>query len=330
MSAPPLVTPRHSDLADVRRCLPDLLNRPTTVITPIAAGLSDAGVFRVDVGDQHFVLKITPPDEPLAGWRHQLQVQRAAGALGIAPAVVHIDEDRRAVLSALVADQSWAAYFGNPATRDAAIAALGLLLRTRRELPIPPGLEAADPRRVLHDLWRALLADCTLPTFVRDAVDALDAEVPPAPIASRVMSHNDVNPSNLVFDGTRVLLLDWQTAAPNDPLYDVAAVAMFCRMDEATCRQLLAAHDDAPVATLPDAFRYYRRCAAVISGVAALRAARARGHAGSAVAVDATPSLGEVYQQLRSGTGEIRSLTGQWTFGLALVKESALGIRVGR
>lgn len=41
------------------------------------------------------------------------------------------------------------------------------------------------------------------------------------------------------------------------------------------------------------------------------------------MAVEATPSLGEIYQQLRAGTNDIQSVAGQWTFGLALVKEAA-------
>ena len=86
------------------------------------------------------------------------------------------------------------------------------------------------------------------------------------------------------------------------------------------CDQTRAMHD-APVDVLPEAFRYYRRLAAVISGTAALRMALSRGHAGGEVAAELTPSLGEVYQLLRTGTFDIGSVSGQWTFGLALVKE---------
>gem|GEM_PF-2506410 len=72
---------------------------------------------------------------------------------------------------------------------------------------------------------------------------------------------------------------------------------------------------------LPDSFRFFRRCAAVLSGVAALSAARLRGHTGGESTRDATPSLGEVYQQLRSGTLDVGSVGGQWTFGVALFRE---------
>ncbi|MBK6496561.1 MAG: hypothetical protein IPG05_15920 [Gemmatimonadetes bacterium] len=55
-----------------------------------------------------------------------------------------------------------------------------------------------------------------------------------------------------------------------------------------------------------------------------MSAARARGHVGIEIPADeATPTLGEIYQQLRAGTIDIQGVAGQWTFGLALVKEAA-------
>jgi hypothetical protein len=218
-------------------------------------------------------------------------------------------------------DRSFVAHLRHPETGDAAIVALGQMLRRRRELPIPAGMAPADPVRALQDIWHTLPPGFTRPTFVRDAVDAMGGERWPASADAVVMSHNDVNPTNLVFDGARVMLVDWQTAAPNDAMYDLAVIALFLRLDEATCRQLVAAHNDAPVDVLPDAFRVFRRWAAVLSGVAALNAARLRGHTGGEIARDATLSLGDVYQQLRTGTLDLRSTGGQWTFGLALVKE---------
>ncbi|MBK7596849.1 MAG: phosphotransferase [Gemmatimonadetes bacterium] len=322
MALPPELTPPDSP-ADWQLALPSAMRGPATTLTRIGKGMSGAAVFRVDAGDHAYVLKLTSPDEPLGPWQARLAVQRAAATAGLAPELVHVDEARRAVLSALVVDRSWPAQFGNPATRGAAIHALGRMLAHRAHLPTPPGMGRADVRPVLQAMWSALSAEATLPLFVRETVTALLAEPPVTACESLVMSHNDVNPSNLVFDGTRVMLLDWDTAAPNDPLYDLATVAMFFRMDHESCQQLVAAHDDAPIGELPEAFRTYRRCAAALSGVAALGAARSRGHAGGEIAAEATPSLGEVYQQLRAGTIDIQSVAGQWTFGLALVKEAA-------
>lgn len=324
-TAIPSVYAAPPDLAELQDCLPSAMRGAGVAVTRIAVGMSGAGVYRVDTVDQSFVLKLTSADEPVLEWRNRLEVQRAAAGLGIAPAVVHVHEPRRAVLSALVVDRSFAAQLGDPDRRDGALEALGRMLGQRRELPIPPAMQPADPARALEAMWQAMPAAFTVPSFVRSAVQSLLVLRPSTSATPLVMSHNDVNPTNLVFDGARVMLVDWQVTAPNHPLYDLAAIAMFFRLDDAAVCRLIAAHDgalvDEMVDGVPETFRYYRRCAAVLSGVAALHASRSQGHQGGNVAIDATPSLSEVYQQLRSGAFDIRTADGQWTFGLALVKE---------
>jgi thiamine kinase-like enzyme len=45
-----------------------------------------------------------------------------------------------------------------------------------------------------------------------------------AGLAGLVSSHNDPVPSNILFDGERLWLIDWESAYRNDPLVDVAIV----------------------------------------------------------------------------------------------------------
>jgi aminoglycoside phosphotransferase (APT) family kinase protein len=186
-------------------------------------------------------------------------------------------------------------------------------------LPIPPDAVAATPRAHLEH-FTAALANATVPAFVRTAQERALSEPEPPVEREPVVSHNDVNPSNLVWDGERVRLLDWDTAAPNDPFYDLAAAATFMRMDEATCLALLEAHDGVAPAALPARFAYWRRMVATMCGSIFLSLARHRGYAGSSA--DQGMTLAEAYAQMRSGTLVVATGEGQWTFGLALLRES--------
>ena len=304
-------------------CLPEALRGPATTITRVAAGNSGAGVYRVEAGGQAYVLKVSVEGEPLAAWRSKLHIQRLAADAGLAPRVVHVDEDRRAIVSAFVADRSFMAFYGDPRTREAALALLGQTIRRVHDLPLRPDAISRDPRELLTALWSGL-EGFAVPAFVGDAVRRMLAEEPPTRERAPVLSHNDVNPTNLVYDGERVLLLDWDTAGPNDPLYDLAAIAVFLRMDEATCRALIAAHDGTPVSALPAGFTYSRRLVAVVCGAAFLYLARHAGHAGATggETLEGAPSLGDIYQQMRSGSLSIAAADGRWAFGLALVKTS--------
>jgi len=313
----------------LEECLPAELRRPDTTITRVAVGFSCAAVHRVDAAGQTFMLKVSD-DRPLPSWRHQLALLQRAADAGLAPRVVHSDETRRAVLSAFVVDRSFPMFYGNPATRDAAIAALAQLLRRVHALPLPsatapanPRSNGTGPREFLAQVWSALAAAGAVPAFVNEAIERVVAEETPASDRAPVLSHNDVNPTNLIFDGEKLLLLDWDTAGGNEPFYDLATVALFLRMDDAACRALLAAYDDAPVASLPARFAYDRRLVAAVCGAMFLQMALGRGHAGApGDTLDSTTSLGDVYQQMRTGAVNVATAAGQWAFGLALVKAS--------
>ena len=309
---------------DFEACLPAELRGPTTTVTRIAAGLSGAGVYRVQTAGGAFVLKISGEDAPLSRWSRTLRVQRLAANAGLAPRIVHVDEARRAVVSAFVVDRSFPALYSDPRTREAALLLLGQTLRRVHALALPADADPSDPRQFLTDLWSGLGTSCALPDFVGDAVRRALAEEPPALERARVLSHNDVNPTNLAYDGESLRLLDWDATGANDPFYDLATISVFLRMDEPTCLRLLAAYDGEPISTLPARFAYDRRLVAVLCGTLFLDLARRGGHAGATglESLDATPSLGELYPRIRSGTLNPATADGQWWFGLALVKAS--------
>jgi thiamine kinase-like enzyme len=311
-------------IVDLQSCLPKDLQGHSTTITPITRGMSGAGVYRVEAGEQAFALKISGAGEHIEGWRARIQIQRLAADAGLAPRIVHVDEERRAVVSEFVADRSFPALYGDPRTRNAAIALLGQTLARVHALPIPPGSEPANPRQLLVDHWSELGPGFAVPAFVADAVKQRRAEEPPAPERPAVLSHNDVNPSNLVYDGEALRLVDWEHAWVNDPYYDLAAISAFLRMDEATCLKLLTAYDGEPVSTLPARFVYDRRVVSVMCGVVFMQLAREAGYsdANAAETLESAPTLGDVYQRMRGGSISLATGEGRWAFGLALVRES--------
>jgi thiamine kinase-like enzyme len=307
----------------VEDCLPADLRGPTTAITRVAAGMSGASVYRVEAAGQTFVLKILPESEPLAAWRRKVHIQELAANAGLAPRVVHTDEARRAVVSAFVVDQSFQRFYRDPRTHEAALAQLGRTVRRVHDLP-PPEAGVNNPLELLATIWSGLGTTFTLPAFVRDAVNRLLTEEAPAHERALVLSHNDVNPTNLIYDGENILLLDWETAGLNDPFFDLAAASVFLRMDDSTCQKLLAAHDGEPVSTssLPARFTYSRRLVAVLCGTASLHLARNSGHPGATgqETLDSTLALVDFYQRMLSGSLSLATGEGQWSFGLALVK----------
>jgi len=318
------VTEARAATEDLQDCLPAQLQGPGARITRVAAGLSGAGVYRVEAESGSFVLKLAGMAEPSATWQRRCQTQALAAQAGLAPAIVHVDEPRRAVLSEFVVDRSFPMYYGDPRTREAAIAKLGSMLSRLHALPLPLDAEPKLPRDVLTGIWSGLSAQFPLPSFAAEAVQRVLSEAPPASDRSPVLSHNDVNPTNLVYDGEGLLLLDWDTTGPNDPLYDPAAISVFLRMDERSCLALLSAYEARALSRLPERFGYNRRLVAALCGAVFLHLARHAGHPGvsDGETLESTLSLGDLYQQFRTGAQSVATGAGKWRFGLALLKES--------
>ena len=78
--------------------LPASLRGPGTTIARVGVGMSSAGVYRVEAGGRAYILKVKDPAEPLAEWRARRHLHGLAAAAGLAPAIVHVDEARRAVV----------------------------------------------------------------------------------------------------------------------------------------------------------------------------------------------------------------------------------------
>lgn len=305
-------------------CLPPDLSGPTTTITRIAAGLSGAGVYRVEAAGRTFVLKVAAESEPAAEWRAALDIQRLAADAGLSPRVVHVDAARRAVVTEFVADRSFITFYRDPRTHAAALTKLGQTVRRIHSLPLSVEAPRREPREFLAQTWGSFPADFALPDFAREAVLRVLSAEPPLRENPLVLGHNDLNPSNLVYDGERIVLLDWAAAGPMDAFYDLAVLCVFLRMEEETARCLLSEYDGKPLGVLPPRFVYMRRLAAALAGTMQLYLARQLKHAGAAGpdTLATTLSLGEFYQQLRDGTLKLGTADGQWAFGLSLLKGS--------
>jgi aminoglycoside phosphotransferase (APT) family kinase protein len=310
---------------ELRECLPAALDTNATVITRIAAGLSGAGVYRVEANDKSFVLKIAGTSDPFESWQARVEIQRHAARAGVAPAMVHVDEARRAVVSEFVADRSFPALLMDPQTRSRAIELLARTLRTVHALPIPPNAPRSDAREFLASIWSAVERQPALPSFVGEIVRRALAFDRPATIGTEVVSHNDANPSNLVFDGERLMLLDWDTCGVHEPFYDLATIAVFMRMDEESCRRLIEAYTGSSTAAIPARFTYDRRIVAALCSAMFLFIAGRNGEQvmTGTETLDTTPTLGEFYQRMRAGEVSPGTRDGQRQFAMAMLRASA-------
>jgi aminoglycoside phosphotransferase (APT) family kinase protein len=190
-------------------------------VTPIAGGASTASTFRLEVRGRRYLLRVEGEPSPLRN-PHQYVSMRIAAEAGIAPDIHYIDEAARIAVLDFVEQQPLKTYPGGP---RALAQALGELFSRVQATPVfPTFVNYPDivARLFAHVRRTGLFATGLLDAHVerlellRKAYDEGST--------SLVSSHNDSIPSNILFDGARLWLIDWESAYRNDPLVDVAIV----------------------------------------------------------------------------------------------------------
>lgn len=210
-------------------------------IEPLSGGMTNRNWLVRDAAGAHVArLGEDLPHHLVLRW-HEHAVARAAGEAGISPAVEHSGPG--ILVMRFVEGRSLSADDLRAPGRIEAVAAL--LRRCHRELPLHlrgPSL-AFWPFHVLR-AYAAWLREAG--SAWRDRLDGLaalaaqaEAGLSPAPT---VFAHNDLLAANLVDDGVRLWLIDWDYAGWGSPVFDLANLAANNGLDAAQEEELLAAY----------------------------------------------------------------------------------------
>ena len=170
-------------------------------VEPITLGLSGAGVYAVTASRGAYVLRVQSRQIDPGYFAQQVRVLRRAAEAGIAPAVVHVDEAARAVVSARVQGVPMAAALADPAQRAPVLASVIDRLRTLHALD-PSDVAERDPIAFTRAAWEAARDRPGFPPWAASlapTLETLAATLVRDP--RRGVSHNDVNPMNVAGGG---------------------------------------------------------------------------------------------------------------------------------
>ncbi len=194
--------------------------RPVVGWRLLQGGVSGALIWRVEVGERSYVLRLEPERIALNHRLRGYACMTAAAAVGVAPAVHHADPVAGVAIVDFVEARPLSEHPGGPGGLARALG--DLMARIQATPPFPPLSSEAD---VIAALLANLDASGLLAPGLLDrhaeGLARIRAACPLHP-SSFVSSHNDPNPRNMLFDGQRVWLVDWELAFRNDPLFDIA------------------------------------------------------------------------------------------------------------
>lgn len=176
---------------------------------------------------------------------NEAAASRAAAAAGVSPAVVH--SERGVLVVRFVEGRTLA----EADLRSAAMLDRFVPLLRRVHHDVARALRGPAltfwPFHVLRDYGRSLEEGeschrADLPGLLKIAGD-LEAAVGRIDL---VFAHNDLLPGNILDDGRRLWLIDWDYAGFGSPLFDLANLAANCGLDEALERHLLERYFETP------------------------------------------------------------------------------------
>jgi hypothetical protein len=188
---------------------------------PVTGGVSGAAVFLIEARDRRFVLRLEGPASPLRN-PHQYIAMRIAAEKGIAPRIHYLDASEQVVMMDFIEDRPLETY---PGGREGLARAIGTMLRQLQSLPLFP--DFVDYPSLVDRLWTHVCKTGLFAQGVLDAASQRLAELRKAYALhpeQYVSSHNDFLPRNVLFDGERLWLIDWENSYRNDPLIDLATV----------------------------------------------------------------------------------------------------------
>ncbi|MCH7893796.1 MAG: phosphotransferase family protein [Proteobacteria bacterium] len=204
------------------------------LIEELKGGLTNR-VYKIGRGGEAYVLRLDDEKTQVFGLHRprELGILRAASAAGLAPDIIYADAARGILLSRYIDGRVWTT--GDLARREN-IEALAEVLRRIHALPLSG--ERFDPVAVAGGYLGKLESRPELYAFGERCKAIVESA---GEITVCCCCHNDVVAANVVAT-PGLVLLDWEYACDNDPMFDLASLIVYHELDAATANVLLNAY----------------------------------------------------------------------------------------
>lgn len=208
-------------------------------LTQVTSGLSGALVYRALVAGEACLLRVeTSEPSAFADPHRHYACLRSAAEAGVAPPVRFADPATRVAIMDFVEAQPITAYPGGTAALALELAGLVARLQATPVFrPLTDYLDGVDGI-IANMMSLGVVSEAAIAPHLEAWREVRDA-YPRATGGQLVSSHNDINPNNVLYDGRRLWLVDWEAAFANDPHVDPATIASWFGVDDDTEATLL-------------------------------------------------------------------------------------------
>lgn len=208
---------------DPKDFIPQSIQSDSLEINPIRVGMSGAKLFFLNDRDKLWVMRIASEQTSQAKWEAALHIEQLVTQKGLCPQIRHIDHEKRVMISDRIKDISFAKALSQH--KETLLPRLIQTLNNFHQIK-DDALIDVTPVAFITLLMTGLTKSSQLPQWLIDTVTKSVGKKAPLELPP-VLSHNDFNPTNILYDGDKLWFIDWESAGLNDPYYDIATLLLF-------------------------------------------------------------------------------------------------------
>jgi predicted Ser/Thr protein kinase len=203
----------------VRAALRAAFDAAACTLHRVTGGVS-ALIYRFEVASRQYLLRLDTARDPVRNAERGHACMKIAADVGVAPRLYFTDSDTGVAIMDFVQQRPLSDYPNGPVALARDLGALAARLQEAALFPAVSDYPVFVGRMLEFVRGSSLFAKGLLDPHtaslqrIRDAYSWDNSAL--------VSSHNDPNARNVLFDGKRLWLVDWETAFRNDPLADVA------------------------------------------------------------------------------------------------------------
>lgn len=286
-------------------------------------GLSPALVYKIRVNGKDYILRLVMGINELVDPAREYVCLRAAADAGIAPPVLYADAAAAVSICAFIAGPP--IWVGIP-DKTIQLKSIAEKVKDIHALPLfPPLINFLEGMTHFRDrfLEMKMFPDSTTAAHFAyfdkiKAVYPINEEL--------VSSHNDLNPANVLYDGEKIWMIDWEASFKNDRYVDLAIVALYFASNDQHIDTFLTAYfGETPTALQKAKFYLMRQVVFLYYGTIFLRMA------GEMQDIHdqemKVPTLLEVKQMMSRGEVNLGSYEGKILYGKMLMQEALTEMR---
>ncbi len=309
---------------DLERFIPTAQFGAVSEIVPITMGQSGAKVYSATTESGAYILRIQGQDD--GSWKNAILIEEIASAHAIAPKLVYVDHAERATVSIKVTGVPFGAAVSQPATRATALKSLVQVVRQLHAIPAAP-FAPTNPIGFARSVWDEQVQREAFPAWAIPLGDRIIQADRLLNLDDRkVLSHCDLNPANVLWDGHRVWLVDWERAGLGHPYLDLATISVFLTLPEEAALALLQEQEQTPIDSSQKLlFAALRDLCRVAYGAVFFRLVNDLSCVGL-VNREETPTLGECFAMLATGKLDLSEPRARALIGAALLKQCETSI----